>query len=184
MAENMHTGASGETAGSWLKPSEALTRFDPGDSLIDRNIRSMEPLRFGVRVVDIGLLIPSGMLSEVVEDAKIYPLPTAPHWFQGLINLRGTLVPIFNLKVLFQIDKPDTEDGTNLLVLNSDDQAAGFLIDGLPMALNVTQSLTQIPLLPAVLREHAHVVYVQDGRVWVEFDFDGLFRTASSLPQT
>jgi twitching motility protein PilI len=181
VTEHAAAGASGEVPGTWLNPSEALTRFVPSETLEERNIRAMTPLRFGARLGDIGLLVPPGMLSEVVEDAKIYPLPTAPQWFQGLINLRGSLVPVFNLKCLFQMDAQDTET-TNLLVLNSEEEAVGFLIDGLPVTLDARQRLEQVPLLPPVLREHAQAVFAQDGGIWVEVDFDGFFRTASSLP--
>jgi twitching motility protein PilI len=165
---------------NWLKPSEALTRFVPDETSEDRNMRSLDPLRFGVRVGDIGLLVPAGMHSELVEDPKIYPLPTAPHWFLGLINLRGTLVPVFDLKALFQMNNR-TAQKTSLLVLNTDEQAVGFLIDGLPETLHATQKLTQIPILPTVLREHAQAVYVQDGGIWVEFEFDGFFCALSGL---
>lgn len=165
---------------NWLKPSEALTRFVPDESSVDRNIRSLEPLRFGVRVGDIGLLVPAGMHSELVEDTRIYPLPTAPGWFLGLINLRGTLVPVFDLKVLFRMDIT-AEQNASLLVLNSDELAVGFLIDALPETLHTTQRLAQVPMLPTVLQEHAQVVYVQDGRVWVELEYDAFFHAVSGL---
>lgn len=180
VTDNTPVDASGDVPGGWFRPSEALTRFVPVDSLEDRGIRSADPLRFGIRVGDIGLLIPVGMHSELVEDAKIYPLPTAPRWFLGLINLRGTLVPIFDLKTLFQMESPDTEQ-SKLLVFNGGEQAVGFFIDGLPETLHTTQRIAQFPLLPVVLREHAQVEYVQNGRIWVEFDFDGFFGVASRL---
>ena len=163
-----------------LSPSEALTRFVPDGWGEELNIRSIAPMRFGTQVGDIGLLVPIGMHSEVVEQPKIYPLPTAPKWFQGLINLRGNLVPVFNLKSLLQIGDEGTEN-PYLLVLNNGDEAVGYLIDGLPVTLDVDQKLEQCPLLPSLLREHGHAVYMQDGRVWVEFDFDGFFRALSSL---
>ena len=56
----------------------------------------MAPIRFGFRVGSIGLLVPAGMLSELVDDTEVYPLPTTPAWFHGLINLRGGLVPVFD----------------------------------------------------------------------------------------
>jgi twitching motility protein PilI len=180
LAEHPHTDKSCMTPKNWLKPSEALTRFVPDKPSEDRNARSMKLLRFGVCIGDIGLLVPAGMHSELVEHTRIYPLPTAPHWFLGLINLRGTLVPVFDLKALFQMDNPATQK-TSLLVLNKDEQAVGFLIDDLPVALSNTRRLTHFPILPTVLRGHAQIVYVQDDRIWVEFEFDGFFHEVSAL---
>jgi twitching motility protein PilI len=178
-ADNSLIVTDHEIPETWLKPSASLTRFIPNETLETGNVRSMAPPRFGVRVGDIGLLVPEGMHSEVVEEARLYPLPTAPLWFRGLINLRGTLVPVFNLSVLFQMVEPDPKV-TNLLVLNTDEQALGFLIDGLPVTLDITQRLEHPSLLPPILRDHTQRVYLQDGGIWVEIDFDGFFRSASS----
>lgn len=179
MTDKASSGASNEVVGSLLSPSEALTRFVPGGTVQAGETRAVAPIRFGARVGDIGLLIPLGMLSELVEDAEIYPLPTTPLWFQGLINLRGSLVPVFDLKALFE-NVGQKAERTNLLVLNSREEAVGILINGLPMTLDVAQTLEQLPVLPPVLREYSQAVYVLGEEVWVEFDFDGLFRAAGS----
>ena len=168
-----------EVLESWLCPSEALTRFVPTGTIQNNDARPITPNRFGARVGDIGLLVPMGMLSEVVEEPKIYPLPTTPQWFHGLINLRGSLVPVYNLKLLFQLDDQGTES-TNLLVLNIGEAAVGFLIDGLPVTLTAIQRMEQFPMLPPVLRDYGQAIYVQDGAVWVDFEFDEFFRAASA----
>jgi twitching motility protein PilI len=183
LADHPHADTSSTIPQLRLKPSEALTRFVPGELSADSSIRSMEPVRFGVRVGDIGLLVPAGMHSELVEDSKIYPLPTAPGGFLGLINLRGTLVPVFDLKALFQMGNPAARK-TRLLVLNTDERAVGFLIDALPETLRTTRRLAQCPILPTILQEHTLAVYAIDGRVWVEFEFDGFFDAVSGLKVT
>jgi twitching motility protein PilI len=179
MSSKPNNGASREVSSPWLSPSEALTRFVPQGSEQDGKAQSDVLVRFGARVGDIGLLLPTGMLSEVVENTNIYPLPTTPPCFLGLINLRGSLIPTYNLKTLFEMPDQDVAN-CNLLVLNTGAAAVGIQIDGLPMTLDVSASMQQSPMLPPVLQGCCLAVYVQDGRVWVEFDFDGLFRAASN----
>lgn len=178
MTDHADSDASSDVAGPWLSPSEALTRFVPGGQMEAEGVRAIAPIRFGVRIGDIGLLVPSGMLSELLDSAEIYPMPTTPLWFRGLINLRGNLVPVFDLKTLFEMGDQSAET-TNLLVLNTGEEAVGILIDGLPVTLDATQSLDHFPPLPPVLRESSQAVYMWDEEVWVEFDFDGLFRSAA-----
>jgi twitching motility protein PilI len=137
------------------------------------------PIRFGFRLGSIGLLVPPGMLSELVDDTEVYPLPTTPDWFHGLINLRGGLVPVFNLKKLLRVEDQG-EDKPNLLVLNGGVAAVGVLIDGLPLTLDISKRLQQSPPLPAILREHSQAVYMREQEIWVEFDFDGFFRAAGN----
>ena len=179
MTGNNNSASSNEVAGPWLSPSEALTRFVPTQQTGRQGAREVAPIRFGFRVGSIGLLVPVGMLSELVDDTEVYPLPTTPGWFRGLINLRGGLVPVFDLKRLFDMDKQGG-DKPNLLVLNAGAGAVGVLIDGLPLTLDIGQRVPQTPPLPAILREHNHAVYVREQDIWVDFDFDGFFRAAGN----
>ena len=179
VTDHSNSEASNEVVGPWLSPSEALTRFAPTRQTPLQGARVVAPIRFGFRVGSIGLLVPAGMLSELVDDTEVYPLPTTPDWFHGLINLRGGLVPVFDLKRLFRVEHRG-EDKPNLLVLSAGAAAVGVLIDGLPLTLDIGKRLQQSPPLPAILREHSQAVYVRDQAIWVEFDFDGFFRAAGS----
>jgi twitching motility protein PilI len=177
VTDNTDSAVGNVVAGPWLSPSEALTRFVPTQRAQRQGAREVAPIRFGFQVGDIGLLVPAGMLSELVDDTEVYPLPTTPAWFQGLINLRGALVPVFNLKKLFRIEDQGRHK-PSVLVLNSGAEAVGVFIDGLPVTLDIGQTLPQSPPLPAILREHSQAVYLQGQDIWVEFDFDRFFRAA------
>jgi len=177
VTDDTQRAASGETTTPWLSPSEALTRFVP--SRRRQAARDLAPTRFGFRIGDIGLLVPAGMHSELVEETEVYPLPTTPAWLRGLINLRGGLVPVFDLRALFSMEEGGGA-APHLLVLNREARAVGVLIDGLPLSVDTGQRLPQSPPLPALLREHSHAVYVQHQEIWVEFDFDGFFQVVGS----
>ena len=179
MTDDTSSAARDGVAGPWLSPSEALSRFVPQRQTQRREAREVAPIRFGFRVGDIGLLVPAGMLSELVEETEVYPLPTAPVWFPGLINLRGGLVPVFDLKKLFNMEDSVGEK-PNLLVLNAEAEAVSVLIDGLPLTLDTSRHVEQSPPLPEILREHSQAVYAREQEIWVDFDFDGLFRAVGS----
>jgi twitching motility protein PilI len=120
------------------------------------------------------MLIPMAMVSEIVVDAEIYPLPTTPDWFRGLMNLRGGLVPVFDLKTLFEM-RSEAGGTPRLLVLNERAKAVGILSDVSPKSIVIGQSLPQTPPLPPLLSQYSQGVYVEDQDIWVEFDFDGFF---------
>ena len=179
MTDNANSGTSNEVAGPWLSPSEALTRFVPGGQAQVRGVGAVAPIRFGFQVGEIGMLVPPGMLSELVDESEIYSLPTTPRWFRGLINLRGSLVPVFDLKQLFEM-QGESAVKANLLVLNTGEEAVGILIDGLPVTLDVTKIPERSPPLPPALRKYSQTVYVRDRELWVEFDFEGFFQAAGN----
>ena len=179
MTDETSNAVRDEVAGPWLSPSEALTRFAPQRRTQRPGEREVAPIRFGFRVGDIGLLVPAGMLSELVEEPEIYPLPTTPVWFPGLINLRGDLVPVFNLKTLFNMEGSGGEQ-SNLLVLSTKAEAVSVLIDGLPLTVDTSRHIEQSPPLPEILQKHSHAIYLLEQVIWVDFDFDGFFRAAGS----
>lgn len=161
------------SASRLIPPSEALSRFVPSHSQRYRDIRSLTPTRFGFRIGDLGLLVPIGMVSELIEESEIYHLPTTPEWFRGLMNLRGSLVPVFDLKILFEMRTGGIK--SRLLILNERSKAVGVLIDNVPKNVELGQPLPQTPPLPQLLAQYSQGSYVKNQDIWIEFDFDGFF---------
>ncbi|HRF44549.1 MAG TPA: chemotaxis protein CheW [Candidatus Competibacteraceae bacterium] len=173
----MNNDTVGRTPRRWLEPSTALNRFKPppgiaGGLVATENRRA----RYGFRIGGIGLLIDQNTTSEVLERWVVYPLPNVPPWFPGLINLRGNLAPVFDMKQFLQLEEGSREKRW-LLVLDQDEGAVGLFIDGLPRPAITRQTLSRLPPLAAALRPHIAGGYVQDEHVWLEFDHRSFFRT-------
>ena len=87
--------------GELLSPSEALNRFVPTEQFgVVGEDKAAEEARYGCRVANIGLILDTGKGSEVIDDISIGTILNTPPLFSGVINLRGNLVPVFNLKKL------------------------------------------------------------------------------------
>jgi len=161
----------------WLNPSAALSRFKP-PSGVATGIAPVERqrARYGFRVGGISLLVGQDTVSEVLERAPVYPLPNTPPWMLGLVNLRGNLAPVFDVKRFLDLEDSALQEKRRLLVFDQGDKAVGILIDGLPQAADTSHALSRLPPLPAALRTHVTKAYVQDGVAWLEFDHQGFFR--------
>jgi twitching motility protein PilI len=172
----MMNNKSGKTPRRWLSPSAALNRFKPPRG-IATGIAPVERqrARYGFQIGDIGLLIGQDTSSEVLERAPVYPLPKAPTWLLGLVNLRGNLVPVFDVKPLLELEGDDAQDKRRLLILGGGDKAVGIMIDGLPQLAATNNALSRLPPLPAALRPYVAKAYVRDNAVWLEFDHYGFF---------
>ncbi|MEE4380095.1 MAG: chemotaxis protein CheW [Candidatus Competibacteraceae bacterium] len=166
----------------WLNPSAALTRFNPPEGAVtaiqaaERKQRS----RYGFLVSDIGLLIHQDTTSEVIEQIPVYPIPHMPSWLPGLINLRGNLIPVFDLKLFLGLEQHDEQQKQWLLILGTDDQAVSLFCDGLPRIVDTTHPLGRLPPLPTALRPHAVRAYAYEGIIWSEFDHEHFFKSASA----
>ena len=86
-------------------------------------------------------------VSEILELSKITKVPRAPHFMRGVINLRGTVLPVVDTRLKFGIEKaPDTVN-TCILVLNLtiDGQqiVLGAVVDSVQEVLEIDASSIQ-----------------------------------------
>ncbi|MDG4553054.1 MAG: chemotaxis protein CheW [Candidatus Competibacter sp.] len=168
---------AGRTVRRWLEPTTALNRFKPPPGIM-RGLAATERqrARYGFWIGDFGLLINQNTTSEVLERWVVYPLPNVSSWFLGLINLRGNLVPVFDVKRFLQLEEGSREKRW-LLILDQGAGAVGLFIDGLPQPASTRHALPRLPPLPAVLRLHIAGGYMQDDRTWLEFDHRSFFQS-------
>lgn len=170
-------------AADWLSPGAALAHFEPPEGVhltTNGEVRKEVRARYGFRVGELGLLISSDAGSEVLAMPPVAALPGSPPGFLGLINLRGNLVPLYELRVLLGIGPRQADAGTVVLVFGQGEQAVGVVSEGYPSALFTLHPLSSLPPLPAALQSQVSAGYVQDETVWLEFDHGSFFEAVCS----
>ena len=56
-------------------------------------------------------------------------IPDAPAFIKGVINLRGTIVPVIDLRLKFKLAKAEYDEFTVMIVLNLSDRVVGAVVD-------------------------------------------------------
>ncbi len=127
-------------------------------------------VRYGFRVGSVGLLCNEALYSEVVKSVFVFPIPNTPSWMLGLINLRGSLVPVFDLARYLQLELGN--DGIEmLLVLDKGEHAVAVKIVEYPKLLNqLTELPTESASIPAGLKDSVVSVFEENGQFWYEID--------------
>jgi twitching motility protein PilI len=165
-------------ATDWMLPGAALAQFEPPEGAhmaVSSDVQKEKFARYGFRVGELGLLINPNTGSEIMATPQIAMLPGAPPGFLGLINLRGNLVPLYELRVLLGITPRSTGVATRVQVFGQDTQAVGVVIDDYPVALSDLRPLPTLPPLPDALEKHVPTAYVQNENIWLEFDHLSFF---------
>ncbi len=157
-----------------LIPSQALKRFSTPQSWHLKRSEEKRP-RFGFRIGPIGLLIAPSTIAEVIVRPQIFPVPNTPFWMNGLMNLRGTLVPVFDLYAICEFEGEDHAERGLCLVLDKGEAAAGVLIAVPPQSLDLSRKLRQPPPMTAALSEHVAEAYIFQGVAWCEFNHESFF---------
>lgn len=120
-----------------------------------------------------GLLfgIPADHVMEIITNHTITKLPLLPYYVRGIINLRGQILPIVDIRRL--LDHPQGED-TCMIILTIYDTLVGIVVDSVQRMLDVRQdSITPVPT-----RNDQKLVSgmcsLPDGQTMLRFDCDTL----------
>lgn len=162
-----------------LAPGAALSRFVPPANLVSAIAERKEErvVRYGFRIGTLRLLVRPGTGSEVVEACGIAPLPNAPRWLAGMMNQRGTPVPVFDLCTALDLPRGDDPEKAMVLLLDTGERAVGVLIDGFPAALADARPIGRPAGLPARLAPFAPAALATADLVWFEFQHQDFFES-------
>ena len=123
---------------------------------------------------DFNFILPQTQSAEIIRTPDIYDIPTTPIWFRGMINLRGNLIPVFDLHALLNRCEPGKSDW--LIVFGSDASMASLCINGLPVSIDIDEETASgsadvhNELSPYILN-----TYRVDGKLYMEPDYNLLF---------
>ncbi|CNF65830.1 chemotaxis protein CheW [Yersinia mollaretii] len=72
---------------------------------------------------------------------RVTRIANTPDFITGVMNLRGVIVPIIDLRVKFQLPSADINENTVIIVLNLANRIVGIVVDGVSdvLALNAEQ---------------------------------------------
>jgi twitching motility protein PilI len=131
---------------------------------------------FGIRIGRLGLLVAVRFYCEVMESVPVYPMPNCEPWFGGLMNLRGNLVPVFDLHH-FLGEAPLEPKKRRLFTIDKGEKTTAIWIDGLPQVQRFSQSPEQPSSTPPTLAPYVDSVYRQSGQMWFEIRTTQLFES-------
>lgn len=83
---------------------------------------------------------PIHQLREIIRVSEMTLMPKAPKFLAGIINLRGRIIPVLDLKKRFDMPLVDKTDETRILVVEIKDQILGLLVDKVVEVLRIDPS--------------------------------------------
>jgi purine-binding chemotaxis protein CheW len=68
-------------------------------------------------------------IDDIIGIQKITEVPNQPVYLKGVINLRGIIIPVIDIRIRFQKEERPYDDRTCIIVINIDDAAVGIVVD-------------------------------------------------------
>lgn len=79
------------------------------------------------------------IVQEIILQGCITQVPEVPHYVLGVINLRGNVIPILNLRRRFGMPDQPASDATRIVVINLAGRTVGVVVDGVSEVLRVSR---------------------------------------------
>lgn len=84
-------------------------------------------------------------VKEVILLAGITRVPQMPPWIEGVINLRGSVIPVVDLRKRFALEVGKADDHTRILIARPSGRVVGFIVDAVSQVLKIRRSDVQPP---------------------------------------
>lgn len=79
-------------------------------------------------------------VQEVLRYSEIAPVPGAPPYVLGIINLRGNVVTVIDTRLRFGLSETETNDQTRIVIIETENQVVGILVDAVAEVVYLRQS--------------------------------------------
>jgi len=113
----------------------------------------------------------------ITEYRSITRLPNAPGFVEGVINLRGEIVPIINLKERFQLEKSEIDSNTRIILYQIDNKDVGFIVDEASQVVEIDdKNIDQTPLLfNEIQGDYLNGIGKLDGKIIILLNLEKVF---------
>ena len=156
--ENRKSGAAGAETGSKIDEIVQLVTFKLGNEEFALDILKVQEI------------------NRMVEITKV---PKAPDFVEGVINLRGRVIPIVDIRKKFHLNIKEATKETRIIVVNIMNKTIGLIVDSVSEVLRINSSTIQPPppLIAGLDSDYIKGVGKLDERLIILLDIDKIFTT-------
>ena len=119
-------------------------------------------------------------VQEVLRETEVAPVPGAPHYVIGIINLRGNVVSVIDARTRFGLSAIERTDMTRIIVIEAQQQIIGILVDSVAEVVDI--KLSEIETAPNVGNDESSRyidgVVSRDEKLLILVDLDKLLSEA------
>ncbi len=119
-----------------------------------------------------------------VQEIRSYEAPTrianAPEFVKGVVNLRGVIVPIIDMRLKFHLEQASYDDFTVVIVLNIGSRVVGIVVDAVSDVITLTPAqLRPVPQFnSSIASDHILAIGAVEERMLILIDIEKLMTSA------
>ena len=132
----------------------------------------LQLVSFTIGQEEFGLGIQS--IQEINRMVDITRVPNSPEFVSGVINLRGKVIPIIDLRKRFGFSPKESDRNTRIIVVELGDTVVGFVVDSVSEVLRIPKNITEPPppIVAGIGSEYITAVAKLDNRLLILLDLE------------
>ncbi|MFW5487430.1 MAG: chemotaxis protein CheW [Desulfovibrio sp.] len=139
-----------------------------------QDVELMQLVTFSIGDEEFGVDILK--VQEIIRTMEITKVPKAPLFVEGVINLRGKVIPIIDLRRRFGLETRDHDKNTRIIVIEINNMIVGFVVDSVSEVLRIPASTVEPPppVVAGLESEYISGVGKLEDRLLILLDLDRL----------
>jgi purine-binding chemotaxis protein CheW len=115
-----------------------------------------------------------GAVNTIIRMQEITQIPRTPDFVEGVINLRGSIVPVIDLRKRFGLPVGETTKASRIVVVEAAGQMIGMVVDAVAETLRLSSDAIEppSPVVASLDAEYLRGVGKQDDRLVILLDLD------------
>lgn len=124
------------------------------DLMDDETIDDMYlTFHLGAEVYGVGI----GYVTEIVGIQNITEVPDMPSFVKGVVNLRGQVIPVVDMRLKFGMENKEYDERTCIVVVNINDIQLGLVVDTVSEVMTIEKDLISAPPKIAKARSSQYI---------------------------
>jgi purine-binding chemotaxis protein CheW len=113
-------------------------------------------------------------VNEIIRFMEITKMPNSPAHVEGIINLRGKVVPVVSLRIKMGLPAIENDSNSRIIVVELHNKIIGFKVDAVYEVLRIPRSITETPpdLVSNVNSQYITSVGKIDDRLLILLDIE------------
>lgn len=138
-------------------------------------------ITFGLGREKFGISIDE--VKEIIAEYTIVPLPRTPEFIEGIISLRGDIIPIVDMRARFEMEPRENDDETRIIVLEMQDFAVGIQVDNVYEVLKLPEDAIEPPpkLVGGLKGEYIDGVAETKDKLTIILNLDEIFSATEKI---
>ena len=125
--------------------TEETNNIDQDNDLYDddEDTQKDKYLTFNLAGEEYGIDI--AYVTEIIGIQKITEVPDMPNFIKGVINLRGKIIPVMDVRLRFNMSEREYEERTCIVVVDINGTAVGLVVDQVSEVADIPESQVEAP---------------------------------------